>query len=99
MLCAKCDGYYGWEEYAPFDRIIVTCGIDHIPRRAQTLTPDGIMVFRGSDAGSSIAQITKKVDANGNVLLEREDVYKGKLRVKFVPFTAADGSWHSKENN
>ena len=25
------DGYYGWEEEAPFDKIIVTCGIDHIP--------------------------------------------------------------------
>src|SRR5271168_3538064 len=27
------DGYYGWEEVAPFDKIIVTCGIDHVPRR------------------------------------------------------------------
>ena len=25
------DGYYGWEEAAPFDKIIVTCGIDHVP--------------------------------------------------------------------
>ena len=25
------DGYNGWEEAAPFDKIIVTCGIDHIP--------------------------------------------------------------------
>ena len=25
------DGYYGWEEAAPFDKIMVTCGIDHIP--------------------------------------------------------------------
>ena len=27
----NADGYYGWEEHAPFDKIIVTCGIDHIP--------------------------------------------------------------------
>ncbi len=26
----QADGYYGWEEAAPFDKIIVTCGIDHI---------------------------------------------------------------------
>ena len=25
------DGYFGWKEYAPFDKIIVTCAIDHIP--------------------------------------------------------------------
>src|SRR5262249_35322349 len=25
------DGYYGWQEAAPFDKIIVTCGIDHVP--------------------------------------------------------------------
>ena len=27
----QADGYYGWEEAAPFDKIIVTCGIDHVP--------------------------------------------------------------------
>jgi len=28
----KCgDGYAGWEEYAPFDAIIITCSADHIP--------------------------------------------------------------------
>ncbi|MGQ9623304.1 MAG: protein-L-isoaspartate(D-aspartate) O-methyltransferase [Candidatus Caldatribacteriaceae bacterium] len=25
------DGYFGWEEHAPFDGIIVTCAVDHIP--------------------------------------------------------------------
>ena len=25
------DGYFGWEEEAPFDRIIVTCAVDHLP--------------------------------------------------------------------
>src|SRR4029077_381258 len=27
----NADGYYGWAEAQPFDKIIVTCGIDHIP--------------------------------------------------------------------
>jgi protein-L-isoaspartate(D-aspartate) O-methyltransferase len=28
----KCeDGYFGWEEYAPFDAIIVTCAANHVP--------------------------------------------------------------------
>ncbi len=25
------DGYYGWEEHAPYDAIIVTCAANHIP--------------------------------------------------------------------
>lgn len=25
------DGYFGWREHAPFDGIIVTCAVDHIP--------------------------------------------------------------------
>ncbi len=42
----NADGYYGWPEAAPFDKIIVTCGIDHIPPPLlQQLKPDGIMVI------------------------------------------------------
>ena len=26
------DGYYGWQEHAPFDAIIVTCAPDHVPQ-------------------------------------------------------------------
>ena len=25
------DGYKGWPEHAPFDAIIVTCAVDHVP--------------------------------------------------------------------
>ncbi len=25
------DGYFGWEDYAPFDAIVVTCAANHIP--------------------------------------------------------------------
>lgn len=28
----RADGYYGWEEYAPFDAIIVTAAPDHVPQ-------------------------------------------------------------------
>ena len=28
----NADGYYGWEEYAPFDAIIVTAAPDHVPQ-------------------------------------------------------------------
>jgi protein-L-isoaspartate(D-aspartate) O-methyltransferase len=26
------DGYYGWEEHAPYDAIVVTCAPDHVPQ-------------------------------------------------------------------
>ncbi len=40
------DGYYGWEEYAPYDAIIVTCAPDHIPQPlVQQLKDGGRMVL------------------------------------------------------
>jgi len=39
------DGYFGWEEFAPFDAIIVTCAPDHIPQPLiRQLKDDGRMV-------------------------------------------------------
>src|SRR5574341_346091 len=35
------DGYYGWEEYAPFDAIIVTAAPDHVPPPLQAQLADG----------------------------------------------------------
>jgi protein-L-isoaspartate(D-aspartate) O-methyltransferase len=40
------DGYLGWPEKAPFDRIIVTAGADHIPMPlVEQLVPGGRMVI------------------------------------------------------
>jgi protein-L-isoaspartate(D-aspartate) O-methyltransferase len=91
------DGYYGWAEYAPFDRIIVTCGIDHVPPELLTqLAPEGIMVIPvGPPSGQTILRIVKHVDTDGNATLEREDIYHGKRKVIFVPFTAGKGSVHT----
>ena len=39
------DGYYGWEEHAPFDAIIVTAAASHIPPPLiKQLKPGGRMV-------------------------------------------------------
>ena len=27
----RADGYFGWEEHAPFDAIIITCAVNHVP--------------------------------------------------------------------
>jgi protein-L-isoaspartate(D-aspartate) O-methyltransferase len=90
------DGYYGWAEHAPFDRIIVTCGIDHVPPELlQQLAPDGIMVIPvGPPSGQTILRITKYVGSDGTVTLLREDIYQGKRKEVFVPFTSRGGGVH-----
>ncbi len=40
------DGYFGWEEYAPYDAIVVTCAPDHVPQPlVAQLKPGGKMVI------------------------------------------------------
>lgn len=47
------DGYFGWKEKAPFDRIIVTCAPDHVPSPlVQQLKEGGIMVIPVGPPGS-----------------------------------------------
>ena len=46
VITSNHDGYYGWEEHAPFDRIIVTAAPDHIPPPlVDQLVDGGIMVL------------------------------------------------------
>lgn len=74
------DGYNGWEEYAPFDAIIVTCAPDHVPPPLiQQLKVGGRMVIPVGPTGlyQTLWLITK----------EKEDklVYKNLGDVLFVP--------------
>jgi len=90
------DGYYGWESEAPFDKIIVTCGIDHIPPPLlQQLKPDGIMVIPvGPPGAQHILKVVKKT-AGGETTVARSDIFGGKV-IPFVPLTGghqpADGA-------
>ena len=88
----NADGYYGWEEEGPFDKIIVTCGIDHIPPPLlQQLKPGGIMVIPvGPPGAQRVLKVTKEVGADGAVTVQRSDIYNGKI-VPFVPFTKLEG--------
>ncbi|MER2606590.1 MAG: protein-L-isoaspartate O-methyltransferase [Siculibacillus sp.] len=88
----NADGYYGWEEAGPFDKIIVTCGIDHIPPPLlQQLKPGGIMVIPvGPPGAQRVLKVVKEVAADGTVNVTRSDIYGGKI-VPFVPFTKLEG--------
>ncbi len=89
----NADGYYGWQESAPFDKIIVTCGIDHIPPPLlQQLTPDGIMVIPvGPPGAQHVIRAMKRRSADGSVAVVRSDIYGGAI-IPFVPFTGSHPS-------
>jgi protein-L-isoaspartate(D-aspartate) O-methyltransferase len=86
------DGYYGWEEAAPFDRIIVTCGIDHIPPPLmQQLKPDGVMLIPvGPPGAQHVLKIAKRQAPDGTISVTRSDIYNGG-RLSWVPFTKLEG--------
>ncbi|HWU99521.1 MAG TPA: protein-L-isoaspartate O-methyltransferase [Devosia sp.] len=88
----QADGYYGWPEAGPFDKIIVTCGIDHIPPPLlEQLQPNGIMVVPiGPPGAQHVLKVIKAVAADGTVSVKRSDIYNGRI-VPFVPFTALQG--------
>jgi protein-L-isoaspartate(D-aspartate) O-methyltransferase len=89
---AQGDGYYGWEDAAPFDKIIVTCGIDHIPPPLlQQLKANGIIVIPvGPPGAQHVLKVTKKMAADGSFTVTRSDIYNGGLE-SFVPFTKLEG--------
>ncbi len=90
------DGYYGWEKYAPFEKIIVTCSIDHIPPPLlRQLAPGGIMVLPlGPPGRQYIMEVKKDIAEDGAITLTRRDVYNG-LRVSFIPFRDEIGTSYS----
>jgi protein-L-isoaspartate(D-aspartate) O-methyltransferase len=88
----SADGYYGWESEAPFDKVIVTCAIDHIPPPLlQQLKPNGVMVIPvGPPGAQHVLKVAKQRSADGAISVARSDIYHGG-RVSFVPFTKLDG--------
>ena len=76
------DGYYGWEVQAPYDAIIVTAAVSHIPEPLiKQLRPGGKMVIPVGNPYTfqELVVIEKKI--NGDLLLHQI------LSVRFVPLT------------
>ncbi len=76
------DGYYGWKQHAPFDRIMVTCATNHVPPSLiRQLKPGGIMLIPvGHPYRRQQLKIIKKTKS-GRIRS------RTLLRVKFVPMT------------
>lgn len=76
------DGYYGWQEHAPFDAIIVTAAASHIPHALiEQLKPGGKMIIPvGSNfMTQQLLLISKTPDGK----LQTQQI----LPVRFVPLT------------
>lgn len=75
------DGYAGWPEQAPFDRIIVTAAPDEIPQPLiDQLAPGGRLVIPVGSQGET--QWMTIVERTGAGVVERRTI-----PVQFVPFT------------
>jgi len=96
----NADGYYGWKEEAPFDKVIVTCGIDHIPPPLlQQLKPNGVMVIPvGPPGAQHVLKVVKQQAADGTFNVVRSDIYHGGI-LSFVPFTKGEGGAISGTHN
>ena len=78
----NADGYYGWQEHAPFDAIIVTAASSHIPPPlVRQLKPGGIMIIPVG-AAFQVQQLSLvKKNPRGDLVTRQV------LPVSFVPFT------------
>jgi protein-L-isoaspartate(D-aspartate) O-methyltransferase len=84
VVSKQADGYWGWEEYAPFDAIIVTAAPDHIPQPLlNQLVDGGTMVIPVGPPGGyqSLWVITREGDEFNNYN------WGG---VRFVPLTRTE---------
>ena len=77
----QADGYWGWEEYAPFEAIIVTAAPDHVPQPlVKQLADGGKMVIPIGPPGGY--QSLWVLEREGDKILRRN--WGG---VRFVPLT------------
>lgn len=74
------NGYLGWPEHAPYDRIMVTAAPDQIPPAlVQQLKVGGLMAIPVGERGLQELRILKRTDAGLETLAT--------LPVRFVPMT------------
>jgi len=75
------DGYFGWEEHAPFDAIIVTAAAEHIPPP---------LIKQLKDGGRMVIPVGHPYFTQNLVLVEKKDgkvTSRDIIPVRFVPLT------------
>lgn len=72
------DGFLGWEEYAPFDKIIITCALPYIPKPLKEQLKEGGKICAPMERNS--IQVLSVFTKKNNQLIEKIYDY-----VRFVP--------------
>ena len=76
------DGYYGWEEHAPFDAIVVTAAASHVPPPLiEQLKPGGRMIIPVGGRFLTQTLLLLEKTAEGQVITRQYGA------VRFVPLT------------
>lgn len=80
----KGDGYYGWQEHAPYDAVLVAAAPPNVPERLiQQLKPGGRMVIPvgGSEQNLLLIRKGRQTDEDSGLSLETTEI----IPVRFVP--------------
>lgn len=76
------DGYEGWEEFAPYDGIIVTCAPENIPQPlVDQLNPGGVIVIPVGEKDQTQMLVVVRKSKSGKIYQEKQ------FPVRFVPMT------------
>ncbi|UCH66725.1 MAG: protein-L-isoaspartate(D-aspartate) O-methyltransferase [Ignavibacterium sp.] len=84
VKCKNADGYYGWEDHAPFDAIVVTAAAEYIPPP---------LIDQLKDGSKMIIPVGSPFLNQSLILVEKEGeeiTTTNLLPVRFVPFTRGD---------
>ncbi len=80
----NADGYYGWEEYSPFDAIVVTAAAEYIPPP---------LIAQLKDGGTMVIPVGSPFFVQTLMLVEKrgeEITTESLIPVRFVPFKRAN---------
>lgn len=75
------DGFDGWPEHAPFDKIILTCAVQEIPPALIKQLKDGGRIIAPEGAADEVQYLVIATKQNGKIQ------HRKVLPVRFVPMT------------
>lgn len=80
------DGYYGWEEHAPFDAIVVTAAAEYIPPP---------LIEQLKEGGRMVIPVGSPFRVQQLMLIEKKNGQissRSLMPVRFVPFTSSESN-------